>query len=171
MAHNGDNTFEISLPQTPINTANTSVPKLSNMHSFWKHQEKKVAQCYIFSQDVNTNIANYVAVAQLNLSVREHPTKAKQASMCRSSFMPHTSCITHPALAAPAPYIQCQAESAHYLLWGEVNQLKALTICLLGERKQLPAGRNRSAAWIRASSLMTPPPLPPKAQLFIFQFL
>lgn len=27
---------EINLPHIPINTANTSVPKLSNMHSFWK---------------------------------------------------------------------------------------------------------------------------------------
>lgn len=31
---------EVSLPQIPINTANTNVPKLSNIQSFWKTWRK-----------------------------------------------------------------------------------------------------------------------------------
>lgn len=33
--------IEIDLPHIPINTANTSVPKLSNIQSFWKKKEQK----------------------------------------------------------------------------------------------------------------------------------
>lgn len=34
---------EIDLPHMPINTANTSVPKLSNIQSFWKNGKEKKA--------------------------------------------------------------------------------------------------------------------------------